>query len=286
MILLPEDIVNIGGPFSRILRNALFLTLFLAAGCFQPVTIPMQTIRYDSPNQQAHRLLVVFLPGRGDPITVFQKEGLVEAVRRRGLHADMVAVNAHMGYYANGTVFARLKEDVIGPAKARGYEQIWLVGNSLGGYGSLNYVHEYPDDITGVVLLGPFLGPKKIVDEIKQGGGILQWTPAEIKKGTEDEWDKHLWLWIKDRVQQEKFWFRAEECEQKECKPKVYLGYGRGDRFSYGQDFLASLMPPAHVIVIDGGHDWTTWTMLWNMFLDKNIFSAKPQYAATPLEGK
>ncbi|MGE5173202.1 MAG: hypothetical protein ACM3MD_05175 [Betaproteobacteria bacterium] len=51
----------------------------------------------------------------------------------------MIVVNAHMGYYLNGTVFTRLKEDVIEPAKARGYDQIWLVGNSLGGYGSISY---------------------------------------------------------------------------------------------------------------------------------------------------
>jgi hypothetical protein len=279
-MLLPEDVVNIAGLFSRILKSALFLTLVFVAGCFPPTTVPIETIRYEAPDKQPPRLLFVFLPGRGDPIAVFQKEGLVEAVRQRGLRVDMIAVNAHIGYYVNGTVFTRLKEDVIKPAKAEGYEQIWLVGNSLGGYGSLSYVREYPGDVTGVVLLGPFLGGKDIVDEIKQAGGILQWTPTEIKLKTEDEWDKHLWLWIKDRVRQEKFRFLAEECEQKECNPKVYLGYGRRDRFSYGQEFLASLMPLEQVIVIDGGHDWTTWTKLWKMFLDRNIFSVKPHDAA------
>lgn len=272
--------------FSRSLKSALFLGLVFVAGCLQPITVPMETIRYDAPAGQAHRLLFVFLPGNGDPITVFRKEGLVEAVRRRGLPADMVAVNAHIGYYENGTVLTRLKEDVIGPAKAKGYEQIWLVGNSLGGYGSLSYAREYPDDVTGVVLLGPFLGREKSVDEIKRAGGILQWTPAEIKLKTEDEWDKYLWLWIKDRVQQEKLRLSAGECVQKECNPKVYLGYGRRDRFSYGQELLASLLSREQVIVIDGGHDWTTWTRLWNLFLDRNIFSVKPHYAAVPHEAE
>lgn len=286
MMLFLEDVVNIAGLFSRILKSALFLTLVFVAGCFPPTTVPIETIRYEAPDKQPPRLLIVYLPGNGDPITVFRKKGLVEAVRQRGLQADIIAVNAHIGYYVNGTVFTRLKEDVIKPAKTRGYEQIWLVGNSLGGYGSLSYVHEYPHDVTGVVMLGPFLGKKEIVDEIKQAGGILQWTPSEIKLKTEDEWNKHLWLWIKDRVQQEKIPFRAEECGQKECDPKVYLGYGRRDRFSYGQEFLASLLPPEQVLVIDGGHDWTTWTKLWNMLLDREIFSVKPPDAAASYEMK
>jgi pimeloyl-ACP methyl ester carboxylesterase len=285
-ILLPAKGVNMVKLFSWSLKSALFLSLIFVAGCLQPITVPIETIRYEAPDGQAHRLLFVFLPGNGDPITVFQEEGLVKAVRQRGLPADMIAVNAHIGYYRNGTVLTRLKEDVIGPAIAKGYEQIWLVGNSLGGYGSLSYAREYPDDVTGVVLLGPFLGPKSIVDKIKRAGGILQWTPAEVKLKSEDEWDKHLWLWIKDRVQQKKFSFWTSECEQKGCNPRVYLGYGRGDRFSYGQEFLASLMPPEQVIIIDGGHDWTTWTKLWNLFLDRNIFSIKPHYAAAPYEVK
>lgn len=285
-MLLPEDVVKMVRLFSRIFKSALFLSMVFVAGCVQPIKVPMDTVRYEAPDSQAHRLLFVFLPGNGDPITVFRKEGLVEAVRQRGLPADMIAVNAHIGYYMNGTVLTRLKEDVISPAKAKGYKQIWLVGNSLGGYGSLSYIREYPGDVTGVVLLGPFLGRKEIVDEIKQAGGILQWKPTEIKLRTEDEWDKHLWLWVKDGVQQKKFWLWAQECVQNGCKPKVYLGYGLGDRFSYSQELLASFMPPTQVIAIDGGHDWTTWTKLWKMFLDRNIFSVKPHYAAAPHEVK
>ena len=33
----------------------------------------------------------------------------------------MVAVGAHLGYYANRTIVVRLHEDVIGPARAKGY---------------------------------------------------------------------------------------------------------------------------------------------------------------------
>jgi hypothetical protein len=52
----------------------------------------------------------------------------------------------------------------------------------------------------------------------------------------------------------------------------IHIGYGRDDRFAYAQDFMASLLPSEQVVVIEGGHDWSTWEMLWNRFLDQNIF--------------
>ncbi len=253
-------------------KVALLLVILSSVGCLQAKKVPIETIHYDATNTKGPRMLFVFLPGNGDPVTVFQKKGLIESVRERGLSADMIAVNAHIGYYLNWTVFTRLKEDVIEPAKAVGYDQIWLIGNSLGGYGSLSYGHEYPGDITGAVLLGPFLGEQE-ADEIEQAGGIGNWKSGEIQKNAEDECYKQLWLWKRDRLQREKFWLWVKDCERDEgCYPKIYLGYGRHDRYSYGQKCLASFMPPERVIVIEGGHDWPTWKKLWDMFLDKNIF--------------
>ena len=50
----------------------------------------------------------------------------------------------------------RLKEDVINPAKEKGYTKIWLVGISLGGLGSLLYAMEHPSDIEGMLVLAPY----------------------------------------------------------------------------------------------------------------------------------
>ncbi|HTF99786.1 MAG TPA: alpha/beta hydrolase [Nitrospirota bacterium] len=247
------------------------LLLFAPAACLPPTTVPIDAIRYPGSTAPAATMLLVFLPGRGDDMTVFKDKGLVDAVRTRGLDADMIAVNAHLGYYLEGTVFTRIKKDIIEPAKARGYHRIWLVGNSLGGYGSVSYARQFPEDIEGVVLLGPFLGKDEVIDEIKSAGGISKWHPSEIRKKTEDEWDKQLWLWIKDNIEQEKF--RRTDCDRgKACAPRVYLGYGSSDRFSGEQAYLASLLPPSHVKTIRGGHDWRTWGKLWSMFLDAGIF--------------
>ncbi len=262
----------------------LLFTAVVLCACLPQTKIPIDTILYNSGATQGSRMLFVYLPGRGDDMTAFQDNGLIDAVRERGLDVDIIAVNAHMGYYLNGTAFTRIREDVLAPAKAKGYNKIWLIGNSLGGYGSLSYARQYPDDIEGVVLLGSFLGSRELIDEISRAG-LLNWRPVEIKKNTEDEWDKQLWLWLKDRVEQKTFGTGGRDCGsgKKSCSPKIYLGYGRGDRFSHGQDFLASFMPSDHVLVIDGGHRWGTWKKIWAMFLDKKIFSEMTRIApSTP----
>ncbi len=248
-------------------KNAIFLcisfALFLALisfGCYPKTKIPIETIQYDAQKVQGARSLIIFLPGNGDSVTVFKKQGLIEAVRERELPIDIIAVDAHIGYYANWSILARLKDDVIRPAKLRSYEQIWLVGNSLGAYGSISYAKEHPDDITGVVLLGPFLGDEKLIGEIKQKGGLHSWEPGNIKSANREAVERSIWAWLK------------EYDPKKKSSLTIYLGYGRDDRFTYAQDYLASLMLPEHVIAIDGGHNWRTWKKIWLMLLDKNIF--------------
>jgi pimeloyl-ACP methyl ester carboxylesterase len=273
-MLIPDPVEDgvtpAAGP-ARLQHAVLAVALFLVFGCVPPTKVPIETARYEAGTTYAPRMLFVLLPGNGDPMTVFQKKGIINAVRERGLQADMIAVNAHIGYYRNGSVFTRLKEDVIDPAKARGYAQIWLIGDSLGGYGSISYARLYPEDITGIVLLGPFLGDKELIDEIKQAGGLPAWTPAEADNSSMQGWNKHIWLWLKDCL------------DTKKCDRRVYAGYGLHDRFSYAQSFLASYLPPEQVIAINGGHDWSTWKKIWNMFLDRNIFSEQSGLRAGPI---
>lgn len=252
---------------------AMLLSAVFFFGCYQPTRAPIDTLRYEAGDVKGPRLLFVFLHGNGDRNSVFDKEGFVTAVRARGLPVDMVSVDAHIGYYMNGTIVTRLKEDVIDPARARGYERIWLIGNSLGGFGSLSYVREYPNEITGVVLLGPFLGERPLIKEIRHAGGLLRWEPGDVFLKTREDDEKHIWSWLKEHGQQGQFRAGDEDCPKKQgCVPKIYLGYGTDDRFTYAQDLLASLLPPEQVIAIDGGHSWSTWKKLWDSFLDQNIF--------------
>lgn len=246
------------------------LFLLSVFGCYPAPKAPIDTLRYDSPNGD-HTDLFVYLPGNGDPVDAFDREGLVQAVRHRRLPIDIISVNAHIGYYMKGTVFNRLKHDVIDPAKAKGYTRIWLVGNSLGGYGSVSYVRQYPQDIAGIILLGPFLGDKKIIQEIREAGGLQEWEPGEIQPDSRQSWEKELWKWLKDGDQQKGFWNWIKNCDPggDDCPSRVYLGYGKRDRFSFGQKLMAEKLPPENVFEIDGGHNWKTWKTLWEMILDR-----------------
>ena len=173
----------------------------------------------------------------------------------------------------NASIVTRLKEDVIDPARAKGYDRIWLIGNSLGGFGSLSYVREHPNEISGIVLLGPFLGERELIKDIRHSGGLLLWEPGDVLLKTKEDAEKHIWIWLKEHTQKGQFGAGERDCPKGQgCVPKIYLGYGTYDRFTYAQDLLASLLPPEQVIAINGGHDWSTWKKLWQHFLDQNIF--------------
>ncbi len=257
----------------RLLRIACSLSVLLLVGCYPAVKVPIDTLRYDAPGSR-HRILFVYLPGNGDSLSAFGDNGLVQAVRSRNLPIDIIAVNAHVGYYINGTIFVRLKQDVIDPAKANGYTTIWLVGNSLGGYGSISYIRQYPGDITGIVLLGPFPGEKKIIREIAKAGGLRMWNPGDPPRDPREAWDRELWKWIRDEALQ-----KCSSDKADRCPSRIYLGYGSGDRFSYGQSLMAQSLPPEHVFEIDGGHNWRTWKKLWNLILDRIEAEAKGIHA-------
>jgi pimeloyl-ACP methyl ester carboxylesterase len=282
-------ITRIGRAFKFIAPLFCLLTAF---GCYYPAPkVPLDTLRYDAPGGD-RKQLIVFLPGNGDPLTVFDENGMVAAVRARNLPVDIIAVDAHIGYYMTGSILARLKQDVIDPARGRGYRRIWLVGNSLGGYGSISYARQYPQDIFGIVLLGPFLGDKNIIREIREAGGLQKWDPGQIPENTRATWEKELWKWLKDGDQQKGFWHWVKSCDEpdEDCPSRIYLGFGKRDRFSSGQKLLAEGLSPENVIVIDdGGHDWDTWKQAWDLALDR--MTAKrpagkiPPAAALPRTG-
>ena len=94
----------------------------------------------------------------GDHAERFREQGFVEDLQNSNLSIDIRATDATMGYYVKGTLLDRLETDVITLAKARGYEEIWLVGSSMGGLGTLLYSRMRSAEVTGVLAMAPFLG--------------------------------------------------------------------------------------------------------------------------------
>jgi pimeloyl-ACP methyl ester carboxylesterase len=227
------------------------ICLLLTGGCFPAGKIPMDTIYFYRSKTSPNHTLLVFLPGRGDTVQSFEKNGFVDAARTAGIDSDMLGVEAHEEYYRDNTVFVRLKEDVIIPAKKQGYKDIWMVGISMGGLGAILYDTEYPGDLRGVFALAPFLGNNTIVDEISQAGGLARWQPHAVADGNRE--DSIIWSRLKNYVTPEK------------NAGRIYLGYGNDDRFVTTNRYFGNILPPEQVVSVPGGHDWPTWRLLWDM---------------------
>jgi pimeloyl-ACP methyl ester carboxylesterase len=245
----------------RILAAAMLLML---AACIGPMSapVPMRYVDHPAATSPA-KCLFVFLPGRGDRAETFEQRGFVDALRKRSLSIDARSADATFGYYTSGAFVERLSTDVIAPAKARGYEEIWLVGPSMGGFGSLFYSRSHADEITGALAIAPFLGGRDVIEEIATAGGLKQWhAPARVDTPDRDNFERELWRWLQAATQ------------GKEKSPLLFVGYGTADRLSVADALLAAELPPSHVFLTEGGHEWSAWRRVLDSFLDSPEFAA------------
>lgn len=247
---------NAGSPHSmKAIRRCLAAVLLIVSftGCAGLSSAPMEVLRYTNPDMAApHQRMFIFLRGIGGGHQCFEEEGLVADVRACGLPYDMAAPNAHVGYYVDRSLIIRLKADVIDPAKARGVAKIWLVGVSMGGLGAMLYLYEHPEDVAGVYLMAPFLGPQYLLEEIEAAGGVRKWQPGVYN--AEEDWQRMLWHWIQQTI--------ADHPDK-----IIYLGYGVDDPYRLAAQLLAPVLPPGRVYAVDGGHDYATFKALWKIFL-------------------
>jgi pimeloyl-ACP methyl ester carboxylesterase len=197
---------------------------------------------------------VVMLPGAYSGPADFVQQGFVRAVRERSLEVDLVYAGFGLEQVIDQSVFTRLLEDIILPARKLG-ATLWIGGISLGGYLALGCAERHPCEFAGLCLLAPYLGSHLITDEIARAQGIETWHPGE--PGHADD-DRRIWRFIRT--------LRAGPLT-------VHLGVGRDDRFARRHDLLAAALAPASVDIVPGGHDWPTWRRLWGRFLDARLVS-------------
>ncbi len=230
--------------------------LAVLPGCFPKPVAPIPVLSYPNPNPAppGERKLLIFLRGIWGGPQIFEEHGLVREVVERRLPMDMVAPDTHFGYFQDESFGRRLEEDVIRPARTRGYREIWIVGTSLGGLGALMYLTEYPQGVDGVILINPFLGWDGVVDEIRAAGGISSWTPGPT---TTVDWERYLWAWIKGYV------------AKTDPTPPLYLAFGAEDYFVDGDRELAKSLPPTQILILPGGHTYQALRDLWAAQLDR-----------------
>jgi pimeloyl-ACP methyl ester carboxylesterase len=195
---------------------------------------------------------MVWLPGAYHGAQDFLAAGFPEAVRTRRIALDLSFVDLELAHVGDRSVLQCLRSDLVLPARAAGMS-IWMGGISLGGLFALNYAATYPDELDGLCLLAPYLGNRILSAEIADAGGLAAWQPGELAETDEE---RRIWRYINSR--------RAHS-------PPLYLGFGQADRFAAAHALLAAALPADSVDVIAGGHEWSTWSRLWENFLDSRF---------------
>jgi pimeloyl-ACP methyl ester carboxylesterase len=239
-----------------------FLTLSLAACSLAPAPTPMTKTFEGQPGAAPARCLVVLLPGAGDLASTFRKEGFIAGIQRSGASVDIVAADATVGYYYRGVVVERIAADVLGPLRGR-YEQVWMMGVSMGGFGSLHYAQQHADEVDAVAVFAPYLGSRRLGEEIRSAGGLARWTPDPPAPITKKNYQRQLWSWL----------HRVTRGAEK--GPTLYVGYGDDDRLAPQDALLAAALPQANVFHAQGGHDWPVWRELLQQFLQRSQFTSR-----------
>ena len=244
---------------SRLRIGMLCGAALLASGCvsLRSTGTPMYTQTDASQCAVRADTLIVMLPGVYSYPEEFVREGFVKAVHDSRLAADVVRVDAHLGYYEKNAFVERLRQDVIAPAKARGYRAIWIFGISLGGFGGLIYAQEHPEDIAGVIALAPYLGAPAISDEVAEAGGLMRWS-ASANPAADQRSQRETALWTS---------LQRHGSPSATGLPQLWLGYGSADRFAPSNGLLGAVLPRDRVFTTEGGHDWAPWLRLWKSAL-------------------
>ena len=225
----------------------------------------MPSVRHELPEGKA-KCLVVFLPGVRDAAEDFDEKGFIDTLRAHQLSVDVVSAEATLPYYTQGVLVERLEADVFAPAQARKYRQKWLIGVSMGAWGTLLYSHAHPDHVTGVLAMAPYLGKRYISNEIRDAGGLASWhapqKPEKLDVKDDAAYQRELWRWLQAL------------SSGKEKGPELYVGWGTADPWlAEPVSLLAAALPGQRTFPVEGAHQWTAWKKVLELFLADSEFS-------------
>jgi pimeloyl-ACP methyl ester carboxylesterase len=213
---------------------------------------PLRVIEF--PVNPQSRTLLVMIHGTGDRPESFAAHDFVRELVARGADVDAVAVQSRLTYYVANQIDERIHEDVVIPARMRGVERIFLLGISSGGLGALEYAQNHPEQVDGLILFAPFLGPGLFLREIEAQGGLREWRPNAPFEEVE-----YTWLFLAGYA-------------RGRSDPPIDLMFGDRDKFLRSLRMAAGVLPAGSVHVVDGKHDWTAWLRLWRDHLDRDPF--------------
>jgi hypothetical protein len=236
--------------------------IFLGGGVVRPNPAkPLATAWHYAKEAERGQRLFFFLPGRRDRASDFVRHRFVTTAQRRVPELDCVLVDATIGYYFDGSVADRLHREIVKPARDVRYQEIWLVGISMGGLGAFFHERTHPGKITGLILLAPFVGEdRNLFTEIDAAGGAAAWAAAQpdgVVSENKATYQRDLWL------------FLGRLPRGREARLQIWVAYGDRDRLLPGIERLRALIPPERAFRLTGGHTWTVWTAGFDRILAK-----------------
>jgi pimeloyl-ACP methyl ester carboxylesterase len=238
-------------------RLAALLAISLcASGCYfsRSPTRPVPALFQRTGTTRAS-CLVIFLPGLLDSPDSFLDHGMVRDLRESGAPCDAVMVDLHYRYYFDGHASDVIYEDVLLPAVARGYKEIWVVGISLGGMGATLLAREHGASLAGIVLLSPFLGIEPIRSEVVRTG-LPDWHPGPLPRAIDDAtFTRFVWAYLRGYV------------DDPDEMPPMYVGWAEGETQDAPSRTLAAVLPSDRVATVEGRHDWDAWTRLFRTLI-------------------
>lgn len=244
------------------------------AGCYftRSPSRPVPALEFRREASVRQHCLVVFLPGFLDGPETYLDHRFPHALNGSGAPCDAVGLDLHVRYYSQPGIAEIVYSDVLVPATARGYTEIWLVGISMGGLGTLLTASRYAELVDGVILIAPFVGEERVLRGIEEAGGLAAWDPPEGIEGapwTEANYTEHVWAWLQGYD------------DDPSSMPPLYLGWGEEDSLGPGDGLLGAVLPEGHVFSRPGGHNWAVWTPIWQDILRRApVGRVSPPYAA------
>jgi len=240
--------VRLRGLLGGLLVSVLLLGCAYLCKPTGPIPVKEIPAPQESSQETGRRPLVIVLPGRSDDLDDLAAAGIAAAVQRGWPRADVWLAGATLGYYLDGNIAQHLYTDVIQHARRRGYREIWLAGASMGGMGALLYERAHPHDVTGLVLMAPFMGNPSLIREVAAAGGPAAWdpgpTPAQVDS---DNYQREMWRLVKN--------WGTDPAEAE----RIWLICGKDDRFIDAVRLMAPMLPADHYAEEPGGHDWPIW---------------------------
>ncbi len=230
-------------PYRAVLGCLGLLTVL--CGCASPVArTPMPSVQYGSAQADC---ALIFLPGLRDRMQDFEARGFIEAwsTRSSGRECTLIAADAHIGYYKSAQFSTRFAADVL--KRVEGKYTI-IVGVSLGGLGSIIAARRHRID--ELVLLAPYLGQPEFLARVQREDLAIRDSDDRLERVSAQVWQFLL---------------------NNRKAAKITLAYGLRDRMTPSFELLRAKRPDIDVITTQGGHNWSTWLVLWRTWLDKRL---------------